>query len=284
MAFGGAWYPAGAEACEAQILAFGAGDASDQASPAHYGVVPGPHFGVVPHAGWVYSGSIAAGVVAALVPPDAVDVVVVLGGHLAPEKPIVAMGAGKWQTPFGPFTIHSGTREALQGLSPILWEDDSGFRDDNSTELQLPLLKYRYPHAELIVMRLPPGPLALEAGAALGAYLSAKNLRAVALASTDLTHYGPNYGFQPKGTGTEALNWVREINDQRFIKALQKGNGKEIITEAQTHQNACSAGATAALTQLAHNQQFSPTHYATSAEAGAKDRQNFVGYVGGVYG
>ena len=43
--------------------------------------------------------------------------------------------------------------------------------------------------------------------------LAEANVSAVYLVSADLTHYGPYYGFSPKGTGTDAVAWVKNEND-----------------------------------------------------------------------
>ena len=71
---------------------------------------------------------------------------------------------------------------------------------------------------------LDPGDQGHEAaqlGTLLADYLKSSGLRAVVVASTDLTHYGPNYEFEPMGTGEEALRWVSEVNDPDFIRAVE---------------------------------------------------------------
>ena len=60
--------------------------------------------------------------------------------------------------------------------------------------------------------------------------------------STDLTHYGPNYGFAPKGFGPEAVKWVKEVNDRKFIDQALKLDGPGMLKAAQQDQSACSAG------------------------------------------
>ncbi len=105
------------------------------------------------------------------------------------------------------------------------------------------------------------------------------------MASTDLTHYGPHYGFEPKGRGPEALRWVREQNDPAFIDAVAGGDAGQVLAVAQRRHNACSAGGVAALMALAaaEGAAFAPLAYATSADARPGDRDNFVGYLGGIF-
>jgi AmmeMemoRadiSam system protein B len=65
----------------------------------------------------------------------------------------------------------------------------------------------------------------------------------VVAGSTDLTHYGRNYGFSPRGQGQAALTWVRELNDRRFIEAVLSGDPDAVLSRAEGEASACSAGA-----------------------------------------
>ena len=78
---------------------------------------------------------------------------------------------------------------------------------------------------------------------------------------------------------------MREVNDPAFISAVEEGDGETILATAAERSNACSAGAVAALNEMAGAEGlgFKPLAYATSAEAGPRDITNFVGYLGGVY-
>lgn len=279
MGFAGSWYPARAQPCTRQIEAF-------WEAP---GPAPAPgrgaRLGVAPHAGWVFSGRLAAQVFRALEGGDEVELVIVLGGHLGPGDPVVAMCEGEWETPFGPFTIHTGFAEALKALPRVVLETESRNYPDNSTELQLPFAKYKFPRAELLPMRVPPGAAAQRLGRLLAEYLESSALRAVAVASTDLTHYGPNYGFEPKGSGADGLRWVNEVNDPDFIRMVEGGDGEAILAMAASQHNACSAGAVAAVNELARigSKRFTTIGHTTSAEADLGDTRNFVGYLGGIY-
>jgi MEMO1 family protein len=280
MEFAGAWYPARPEAAERQIRAW-------WAQPLPPGLAPA-RLGVAPHAGWEYSGRLAARVFQALLPAPEVALVIVIGGHLRPGDPVVTMVEGEWETPFGPMPVHGGFRDELQALGSagaVRWETPQRSTADNSTELQLPFARYRYPRAELLPLRAPPGPLALELGRRLADYLERTGLAAVGVASTDLTHYGPAYGFEPKGRGPQALRWVREENDPAFIEAVAGGDGERLLAVANTRHCACSAGAVAALGEVArrHGWRFAALDYATSADVKPGDSHNFVGYLAGVY-
>ncbi len=297
MEFAGAWYPGDAAGCERHIRDWwreapaqrrtpaAPPEPRPAAEPAVPPAAPPAWLGVAPHAGWVYSGALAARTFQALAAAPDVQLAIVLGGHLRASDPIVAMVEGEWQTPFGPLAIHGGFRDELTPLRPLRLETAERNVPDNSTELQLPFVRYAFPHAELLPLRVPPGPLALALGQRLAAYLERTGLRAVAVASTDLTHYGPGYGFEPHGRGPPALRWVREENDPLFIAALESGEAQRVLDVSQRCQNACSAGAVAAVAEVARRRgaRFQALGYATSADARPGESLNFVGYLAGVY-
>jgi MEMO1 family protein len=61
-----------------------------------------------------------------------------------------------------------------------------------------------------------------------------------------LTHYGANYGLMPAGIGPKAMEWAA-ANDQRLLRLICELKAGQIVDEARSHQNACGAGAIAAM-------------------------------------
>ena len=104
------------------------------------------------------------------------------------------------------------------------------------------------------------------------------------MGSTDLTHYGPNYGFTGHGGGTAAVAWVKEDNDRRFIDAALAMDPDEVIKGGLHRQNACCSGAAAAAIQAARHLGVSRgvlMAYTTSYDKMPGD--SFVGYAGIAY-
>jgi len=63
--------------------------------------------------------------------------------------------------------------------------------------------------------------------------------------STDLTHYGPQYGFTPGGVGSTGLEWAKD-NDRRVLKLIESMRADQIVEETASRMNACGGGAIAA--------------------------------------
>ncbi len=275
--FAGSWYPDIPEACEREIKQFLGLKALEIPSGPWVG-------GIVPHAGWYFSGAIACHVIQALKTGTPPDVFILFGMHLHPSSPNYIMMEGAWETPFGDLAIETELARRLTERFPFRMETAHNHTKDNTIELQLPFIKYFFPKAKIVPMGLPPKKTSLEIGKAAAEISSDLGICARVIGSTDLTHYGFDYGFIPEGTGTSAVKWVRNENDRRIIEAMLTMNPSGVIEEALTNQNACCSGAAAAA--MAAGKALgaataTQTAYATSYDKRPGD--SFVGYVGIVF-
>jgi AmmeMemoRadiSam system protein B len=191
---------------------------------------------------------------------------------------------GAWETPFGDLEIHSQLAHQISDRYPFEIETATRFNPDNTIELQLPFLKYFFREVKIVPMGVPPVPESLDIGADAVQLSQELGLSVKVVGSTDLTHYGLNYGMVSKGTGPEAVDWVRNDNDRRIIDAMQTMMPERVIDEALEQQNACCAGAAA--TAIAAAKTLGAQHAETLAYATSYDRSpgdSFVGYVGMVF-
>ena len=276
--FAGSWYPAGASECEREIKDFlKEGKKISLPDKSLVG-------GIVPHAGWYFSGSIACNVIQCLSGEDTPDVIVVFGMHLHPDSPCYMMPKGAWQTPFGEIAVEETLAAELASKFSFSLETPDRFPQDNTVELQLPFIKYFFNDSKIVALGVPPHESSLEIGRSVVEISKQLGLQVKVIGSTDLTHYGRNYGFVSKGTGKQAVEWVRNENDRRVINAMLALEPKNVISEAMTNQNACCAGAAAtaveAAKHLGANQAYEVS-YATSYDKSPGD--SFVGYVGIVF-
>jgi MEMO1 family protein len=273
--FAGSWYPAKAGECEQAITGFL--DEFKDAGP------DGAEFvgGIVPHAGWYFSGSIACNVIRRLKGAAAPDVVVVFGMHLHPGSSNRLMPAGAWETPFGDLPVAGDLAAELGRRFSFVEESTIDFTRDNTIELQLPFIKYFFPDARVLAMGVPPAESSLAIGRAVVDLARDMGIALRVIGSTDLTHYGMNYGFTPQGRGPEALKWVTEENDRRVIEAMGAMDAAGVIRQGVDSQNACCAGAAAAA--IAAGRRLGAEKGETLAYATSHDKspgESFVGYVG----
>jgi AmmeMemoRadiSam system protein B len=273
--FAGSWYPSSASECEREITSFlEAGKSIKTPDRRLVG-------GIVPHAGWYFSGSIACNVISRLKSEDTPDVIVVFGMHLHPNSQCYLMAEGAWETPFGEIPVEETLAAELVKKFSFTLETPDRFNQDNTVELQLPFIKYFFKDAKIVAMGVPPSRSSLEIGKSVIDLAKQMGLTAKVIGSTDLTHYGSNYGFTSKGSGEKAVDWVRNKNDRRVIDAMLALEPEKVINEALASQNACCAGAAATAIEAAKNlgaNQADEIAYATSYDRSPGD--SFVGYVG----
>jgi len=226
---------------------------------------------IAPHAGWTFSGRLAARAVFSLAPAETV---VVIGGHMPASFPVVAAEEDAFETPMGNLVRDAELAKALG--SRLRLESDTVA--DNTVEVQLPLVKAHLPDALFLWLRAPAGPAAIELGTKLAEAARSIDRKVVCLASTDLTHYGPDYDFEPAGRGSEAEEWVRNVSDRGFIEAALAMDGKAVLDRGN-EGSACSSGAAAAAITFAKAMKAEKAEllgYATSLEI--RRASSFVGY------
>jgi AmmeMemoRadiSam system protein B len=237
------------------------------------------HAALAPHAGWYYSGKIAARALSSL--DRNIETLAIIGGHLSAGYPPLFALEDSVSTPQGAMNINAGLRDALR--KEIGGQEDR--YPDNTVEVLLPMARFFFPEASLLWLRLPAELSSFDAGRALSAAAAKLGCSMAVLASTDLTHYGPNYGFSPKGRGVEALRWVREVNDRCFINAVESGDPADVLEQAEKDSSSCSVGAVLCAMGFISARNIGPARlleYGTSAdvetERGLEIPDSFVGY------
>ncbi|MBI3841182.1 MAG: AmmeMemoRadiSam system protein B [Thaumarchaeota archaeon] len=147
-----------------------------------------------PHAGYEYSGSVAAHCyLHASSLPDPDLIVVVAPNHYGIGSGVSTFESGEWETPLGRMRVDEAAAAKLVRESGIVSFDPEAHRMEHSLEVQLPFLQHIYGDS---VPFLPVSLLFQDEGtAATIARALAKVLegrRAVVVASSDLTHYEPS--------------------------------------------------------------------------------------------
>lgn len=210
---------------------------------------------VAPHAGYVYSGAIAAAAFAAL-PARAEDVRVVLTGpsHFTPLRGVAVSGADAWETPLGAVAVDPELRATAVAAGAVV--DDLPHGGDHALEVELPFLQRRAGRG-LRVLPAAIGASATDAAAFLEAVVAAGALLAV---STDLSHY----------------------HDDETARRLDRRTAEAVVAldaEAIGERHACGADALRSLVAYAGRSGWSCSLLAlgTSADTSG-DLRRVVGY------
>jgi AmmeMemoRadiSam system protein B len=150
---------------------------------------------MVPHAGLVYSGAIAA-LTWRLVGEIAPTTIVLAGtDHQAAAAGVGVWTGGPWRTPFGDVPVDRDLALRIADLGPPFDADDEAHEGEHSLEVQLPLLARTCAGARIVPLAVSPRLQAhQEAGDQLGkllAELRAGGDRILLVASSDMAHYPP---------------------------------------------------------------------------------------------
>lgn len=179
---------------------------------------------ICPHAGYVYSGPVAAHSYYRLAIDGKPEVFVILGpNHMGYGSAIALMNEGIWRTPLGDVEVDPQMASKILRASEVIDIDETAHRVEHSIEVQLPFLQFLYGSDFKFV------PIAFlmqdlessrEVGRALAKALEGRN--AVMIASTDMTHYEPHE--QAVRKDKLALSAVEKLNEKEFYFIVESHN------------------------------------------------------------
>jgi hypothetical protein len=204
--------------------------------------------GIVPHAGWTFSGHLAAMVFSAIKQQhEKVHTFVIFGaahGYFGSAPAVYHRGS--WTTPVGEVFIDEELADEVIEVTPAA-ADPGAHRAEHSIEVQIPFIQYIFPGAKILPVIVPPRNQAITLGTSVAEIIHKnQSKKIVCIGSTDLTHYGPRYGFTPMGVNSDALKWADNVNDKKFIDLALKLEPQCLLSTAAENCNACGPGAAAA--------------------------------------
>ncbi|HUI39431.1 MAG TPA: MEMO1 family protein [Methanothrix sp.] len=185
---------------------------------------------VVPHAGYVYSGAVAAEVYSCL--PKR-DTYVILGPNHHGLGAAVALSRDSWRTPLGTVETDIELADALAGS--IIDHDELAHRHEHSIEVQIPFLQARFQGFRVlpIAMGLQDEETAVEVGEEVAKAALKLKRSCTVIASSDFTHY-------------ERQEVARKV-DSQLIEAILNMDVPELYARVYNYNaTACGYGPIAA--------------------------------------
>lgn len=180
--------------------------------------------GMVPHAGYVYSGPCAAHFYAAL--ERDIRRVILLGvNHRGMGAKAALSPAGCWETPLGKVTLDQEIGELLRGQVSFLEADERPHLEEHSIEVQLPFLQSMLGEFTFLPISLSylSEQECRELGQAIARIYEAENSagrKTILIASSDLSHY-----LSPKETerlDRMALEHVLALDAPGLLKTVEE--------------------------------------------------------------
>lgn len=175
---------------------------------------------VSPHAGYAYSGPVAAHGFAQLAGDGKPQVVIILGpNHRSLGSPVAISSKGHWQTPLGRISLDGDLARSICAAVPFVREDELAHRMEHSLEVQLPFLQYLFGEGFRLVpiaIGFQDLTISLELGRALA--LVSKGKDAVIIASTDFTHYETQSTAEQQDQG--ALESILRLSPEELAAVI----------------------------------------------------------------
>ncbi len=193
---------------------------------------------VSPHAGFIYSGHIAAHSYSAIFEDGEPDVFVILGpNHSGMGADLAVWRAGGWKTPFGVVQIDENVANAIINQSPRAQPDKSAHRREHSIEVQLPFLQFIFPTAKIVPICVNTAPIYFESflgdqksvnqvidvsneiGGAISSAFDELGIDGLVIASSDFTHqesaksaYSKDHEAIEQALSLDAAGFAQTVN------------------------------------------------------------------------
>lgn len=225
---------------------------------------------VVPHAGLMYSGPVAAfGYnVARRHQPSAL--VLVGPSHFVPFRGVSIWPDGAWDTPLGSVSVDGDLATAIASEWPHIVDLPAAHGREHSLEMQMPFVAHLFPGVPIVpmVMGHQTRETAFALGAAIGRAVAACTPEALLVASSDLSHYED--ALTAAGLDRVVIQKVESLDADGLMQAI----------EAEP-RHACGGGPMVAVIDAARRLGATQARLLQYADSGdvSGDKSSVVGYM-----
>ena len=176
---------------------------------------------IVPHAGYIFSGRVAARAYSAISKINKKRFVVLGPDHYGVGS--IATSNQNWKTPLGEVKIDKDFVKRITKEQAIVVHEKA-MEKEHSIEVQLPFLQYVFGEFYFVPVQLPN--ISYEEIKHLARILKDRNT--FYIASSDFIHYGNNFRFLPEESIEDPLNYVKTL-DSEIVEMIQKFQPKEFL-------------------------------------------------------
>ena len=176
-----------------------------------------------PHAGYIYSGPIAAHTYFRLSLEKKPETIIIIGPNHTGLGPAVSMAPWKeWVTPLGKLSVDTELRDYFVKKSTLIYPEYSAHLYEHSIEVQLPFIQYIYKDEDIRILPISVlNQLPNVAEKLAKEILKAKeelNKDIIIIASTDMTHYEPHDNAVKKDLST--FESMTTLDYKQFFKHI----------------------------------------------------------------
>jgi hypothetical protein len=227
---------------------------------------------IAPHAGYMYSGKIAA-CAYNVIRGKKFDSVIVIGpSHRVAFHGVSVLSSGGYETPLGIVPIDEDLAGKIKKTSPIVADFPGAHLQEHSVEIQLPFLQVAL--GDFLFLPLVMGDQDADTCRELSEtiYKSSQNKKILIIGSSDLSHF---YNY----------NKAKQM-DSIAVKHLKEGDAKGLLQSLENGEvEACGGGPMVVVLLTAHLMKADKSYFLKYANSGdvTGDKNSVVGYASAVY-
>lgn len=234
----GSWYPKDKDQLKKQILSY-LSEQSDfeQDSVAEPDSVKGNIIGlIVPHAGHIFSGRVAGKAYSLLKEQDTKRVIILAPSHYFFFRGAALCDYTHYETPLGDVKVANAS--SLLGINTgnknpnnpfILYQEAHSF--EHAIEIQLPFLQLILNDFEMLPIIIGADTSQNQIKEIAASLVDFVHEKTLVIASSDFTHYGPNYDYLPfvsnvkenlKKLDMKAANLIIQKDSEVFLRFIEE--------------------------------------------------------------
>jgi MEMO1 family protein len=179
---------------------------------------------IVPHAGYQYSGTVAAAAYRRLRDCACTRVVIMAPSHRMAFRGVVVLDADAFSTPLGLVEVDMAAAKLADG--GLVRSDSRPFADEHSLEIQLPFVQRVLPGAKVVPLLFGDMGSA-DFGAFVSVLAGLADDQTVFAVSSDFTHYGWRFGYEPfPAESADAVRTGLRDLDMGAIRPVLEGDAQ----------------------------------------------------------
>jgi hypothetical protein len=228
---------------------------------------------IVPHAGYMYSGQVAAKAYKAISRINKKRFVILGVDHYATN--VIATSEQDWITPLSIAKIDKEFVNKITKEQAVI-VDEPAMRREHSIEVQLPFLQYIFRDFKFVPIQIPS--IGYKEIMELAKILVDRDT--FYIASSDLTHFGINYNFFPEESRYDPVGYMENL-DQKIIRSIQDFNPKKFLDYVvQNDLTVCGVMPITLLLEITKNLEATKIEKIayTNSFSILKDNSSIVGY------
>lgn len=179
---------------------------------------------VSPHAGYIYSGPVAANGFHKIALDGKPDTIIILGpNHRGFGEDVSIMTEGKWKTPLGELEIDAEMADDILKNSKIIKNDKKAHQYEHSIEVQLPFIQYIFgKDIKFVPICMTRQDINTDIEIAKSICSSVVDKNILIIASSDFTHYEPQE--YAESVDKQAINAILEFNPEKLYDMIYHQN------------------------------------------------------------